>query len=71
MKVDGHAAWVTAFRMTHTDGLRRVEKAQTEVDVAVDTGRRLPAVVEITIPSNQNARLPDINALVRSLRVVT
>lgn len=70
MTVDRHSAWVTAFRMTHTDGTRRVEKAQTEVVVAVDTGRRLPAIVEITIPSNQNARLPDVNRLIRSLRVV-
>lgn len=70
MTVDHHAAWVTAFRMTHTDGTRRVEKAQTEVVVAVDTGRRLPALVEMTIPSNQSSRLPDVNRLVRSLRVV-
>jgi hypothetical protein len=70
MTVDHHAAWVTAFRMTHTDGARRVEKAQNEVVVAVDTGRRLPAVVEITIPGNQSSRLPDVNRLVRSLRVV-
>ena len=40
--------------MTHTTDLDRVEKSQTEVVVAVDTGRRLPAIVEITIPGNQD-----------------
>jgi hypothetical protein len=70
LTVDRHPGWVTAFRMTHTTDLDRVEKSQTEVVVAVDTGRRLPAIVEITIPGNQNRLLPDITHVVRSLRVV-
>lgn len=70
LKVDGHAGWVTAFRMTHTDHEKRPDKWQTEVVVAVDTGRKTPAIVEITIPSNKAALLPDVNAVVSSLRVV-
>jgi hypothetical protein len=70
LTVDHHPGWVTAFRMTHTTDLDRVEKSQTEVVVAVDTGRRSPAMVEITIPGNQSRLLPDINHVVRSLRVV-
>ncbi|MFB9831573.1 hypothetical protein [Actinoallomurus acaciae] len=70
MTVDGRSAWVTAFRMTHTAAGDRVEKGQTEVVVAVDTGRRMPAIVEITIPSNQPSLLPDINHVVHSLHVV-
>jgi hypothetical protein len=70
LMVDHHSGWVTAFRMTHTTDLDRVEKSQTEVVIAVDTGRRLPAMVEITIPGNKNKLLPDINQVVRSLRVV-
>jgi hypothetical protein len=70
LTVDRHPGWVSAFRMTHTTDLDRVEKSQTEVVVAVDTGRRLPAIVEITIPGNQNRLLPDITHVVRSLRVV-
>ncbi len=70
MKVDGRPGWVTAFRMTHTTDTQRVEKSQTEVVVAVDTGRRLPAILEITIPNNQSSRLSDINRVVRSLHVV-
>jgi hypothetical protein len=56
--------------MTHTTTGDRVQKGQTEVVVAVDTGRRMPAIVEITIPSNQPNLLPDINHVVRSLHVV-
>jgi hypothetical protein len=70
MSVGGHPAWVTAFRMTHTAAGKRVEKNQTEVVVAVDAGRPLPAVVQITIPGNQPQLLPDIDHVVRSLRVV-
>jgi hypothetical protein len=70
MTVSRRSAWVTAFRMTHTTDTDRVEKNQTEVVVAVDTGRQLPAIVEITIPGNQSRLLPDINQVVRSLRVV-
>jgi hypothetical protein len=70
LTVDRHAGWVTAFRMTHTTDTDRVEKNQTEVLIALDTGRREPAVVEITIPGNQPRLLPDINQLVRSLHVV-
>lgn len=70
MTVDGRNAWLTAFRMTHTAAGDRVEKGQTEVVVAVDSGRRMPAIVEITIPSNQPNLLPDINHVVHSLHVV-
>jgi hypothetical protein len=69
LTVQGHRAWLTAFRMTHTDATSRVEKSQTEVVVTVDTGRRTPAVVTVTVPGNKNL-LPDINLVVRSLRVI-
>ncbi len=70
LRIDGHRAWVSAFRMTHTDSLPRVEKSQTEVVITVDTGRRTPALVTVTVPSNKPALLPDINTVVRSLHVV-
>ena len=70
LSVDRHAGWITAFRMTHTTESDRLLKSQTEVVVALDTGRREPAIVEITIPGNQPQLLPDINQLVRSLHVV-
>jgi hypothetical protein len=70
MTVDRRNAWVTAFRMTHTQDTGRVEKSQTEVVVAVDTGRREPAIVEITVPGNQSRLLPDVNHVVRALHVV-
>jgi hypothetical protein len=70
LTVDRHAGWITAFRMTHTPDTGRLQKSQTEVVVALDTGRREPAIVEITIPGNQPRLLPDINRVVRSLRVV-
>jgi hypothetical protein len=70
LTVDGRKAWLTAFRMTHTDGTPRVEKSQTEVVVTVDTGRPVPALVTVTVPSNKARLLPDINTVVRSLHVV-
>lgn len=67
----GHRpGWITAFRMTHTDEPGRVEKSQTEVVVALDTGRREPTIIEITVPGNEPRLLPDVNHVVRSLRVV-
>jgi hypothetical protein len=69
MTIDGHRAWVTAFRMTHPNS-DRVEKGQTEVVVAVDAGRPRPAIVEVTVPSNQPSRLHDINQVVRSIQVL-
>ena len=70
LTIDGHRAWLTAFRMTHTDGTPRAMKSQTEVVVAIDTGRRAPAIVTVTVPDNKNLLLPDINTVVRSLHVV-
>jgi hypothetical protein len=69
MTIDGHRAWVTAFRMTRPNS-DRVEKGQTEVVVAVDAGRPRPAIVEVTVPSNQPAKLRDINQIVRSIQVL-
>ena len=70
MMIGGHHAWLSVFRMTHADGLKRVDPSQTEAVVTIDTGRTAPAVVSVTVPSNKNALLPDINTVVRSLRVV-
>lgn len=70
LTVDRHRAWVSAFRMTHLDGMPRAARSQTEVVVVVDTGHRSPALVTVTVPSNKAALLPDVNTLVTSLRVV-
>jgi hypothetical protein len=37
--------------------------------VAVDTGRSVPGIVEVHVPNTQLRRLPDINTIVRSVRV--
>jgi hypothetical protein len=70
LTVDGRKGWLTTFRMTHTDGTPRAQKSQTEVVVAVDTGRPVPAIVTVTVPDNKNQLLPDINTVVRSLHVI-
>lgn len=70
LTVGGRRAWLTAFRATHTDGPSRAMKSQTEVIVAVDTGRRRPGMLSIAVPANKNRLLPDVNLVVRSLRVV-
>jgi hypothetical protein len=70
MTVDRRPAWVSAFRMFQPPGANRVEKSRTIVVLAVDTGRRRPAIVQISVPDNQNRLLPDINLVIRSLRIL-
>lgn len=69
LRAGGHRAWVTALRATKTDP-DTPYNSQTEVVVAVDAGRKVPAILEITVPGNQAKRLADINTVVKSLRVV-
>ena len=68
--IDHHPAWIAAVRVTEPPGMPGPMKWRTEVAVAVDTGRRHPGVVEVQVPGNQERLLPDIGAVVRSLRVV-
>jgi hypothetical protein len=70
MTVDGRRAWVSAFRMFQPRGSNRVEKSRTVVFLAVDAGRPRPAIVQISVPDNQNRLLPDINLVIRSVRVL-
>jgi hypothetical protein len=64
-----HRGWLSAFRMTHTDGLPRTAQSQTEVVVALDTVRRIPALVTVTVPGNEPSLLPGVNAIARSLGI--
>lgn len=69
MTIDHRPAWVTAVKGTHPAGTKRVLTSQTEVVVAIDVGGRI-ATVEIQVPNNKERLLPDVNTVVRSIRVL-
>lgn len=67
--VSGRAGWLVASRLYfHEPGLKATSELM--VMVAVDTGHSDPGVLYISIPNTENRRLPDVNALVDSLRVI-
>ena len=67
--VRGHSGWLVASRLYfHEPGLKA--SSELMVVVAVDTGHDDPGVLYVSIPNTENKRLPDINALLTSLRVI-
>jgi hypothetical protein len=67
--VSGRSGWLTASRLYfHQQGLKATSELM--VLVTVDTGRSEPGVLYISIPNTESRRLPDVNALVESLRVI-
>lgn len=64
LKISGHAAWLAGFR-AHGGSVDR-----TLVIVAVDTGRRVPGIFEVSVAKPAAKLLPDVTALLKSLRVV-
>lgn len=70
VRVSGHDGWLLAARLRfHERGLHATSELM--VIVAVDTGQTTPGLLYISIPDTENDRLPDIGALVKSLRVVS
>jgi hypothetical protein len=69
LKVSGRQAWLAGYRASFTDSYDGV-KEQMHIVVAVDTGRRLPGMFDATVAQPKYILLPDINTLVRSLRVI-
>lgn len=70
LTVSGRRAWLTAVQITNTAAARTAADPRTYVVIAVDTGRAVPSVAEVHVPNTQRRRLPDINTIMSSLRVV-
>lgn len=69
VKVSGRNGWLVARRLYfHEQGLKATNELM--VIVAVDTGHDDPGVLYVSIPNTENAHLPDVNALVSSLKVI-
>lgn len=67
--VDGRPGWLVASRLYFREpGLRATSELM--VVVAVDTGQADPGVLYVSIPNTENKHLPDVNALLSSLRVI-
>lgn len=68
LSVGGRRAWLTGVRLDHPKGSRKADVWHM-VFIAIDTGRARPAIAEVHVPNTQQRRLPDINTIVKSLRV--
>lgn len=69
LKVSGHKAWLTGFRLSFSDPRFRVTE-ETVVVVAVDTGKDRPGILYTAIPGSHEELRADINTVVESLRVL-
>ena len=69
LKVSGRSAWLAAYRVRTRDPVDNIAEWALVV-VAVNSGRQVPAVFEVSIAQPKYASLPDINTLVGSLQVV-
>jgi hypothetical protein len=68
-KVGGHQAWLSGYRANYTNPYSGITE-RTMIVVAVDTGRKLPGVLEISVAKPVYKLLPDITTLIKSLKVV-
>jgi len=69
LKVSGRSAWLAAYRVRTPDSFDHIPERALVV-VVVNSGRNVPAVVEVSIAKPKYQLLPDINTLVSSLRVI-
>jgi hypothetical protein len=69
VKVSGRSAWLAGYRVRTPESFDHIPERALVVMV-VNSGRRVPAVFEVSIAQPKYRLLPDINTLVGSLRVV-
>jgi hypothetical protein len=69
LKVSGRSAWLAGYRVRTPGSFDRIPERALVV-VVINSGRRLPAVFEVSIAQPKYQILPDINTLVSSLRVI-
>ena len=69
LKVSGRSAWLAGYRVRTPGSFDHIPQRALVV-VIVNSGRRLPAVFEISIAQPKYQILPDVNTLVSSLQVI-
>jgi len=70
LKVSGHDAWLAGFHLHIAEPYNSVTD-RTVVEIAVDTGRKTPSLLQIVIANPVYGKLlPDITTVVKSLKVV-
>jgi hypothetical protein len=67
--VGGRKAWVAGYR-EHIKNPYNGIAERTVIMIAVDTGRSVPGILEISIAKPAYRLLPDITALIKSLKIV-
>jgi hypothetical protein len=69
LKVSGRNAWLVGYRVKTPLSPSNV-KERALVVVVIDAGLTVPSVFEVSVAQPKYRMLPDLNTLVRSLRVV-
>jgi hypothetical protein len=69
IKVSGRSAWLAGYRVRTPSSFDHIPERALVV-VVVNSGRRVPAVFEVSIAKPKYQILPDINTLVGSLQVI-
>ena len=69
IKVGGHKAWLAGYHEHISDPYDGVAE-RTVIMIAVDTGRTHPGIFEISIAKPAYRLLPDITALIKTLKPV-
>ncbi|MGH3499876.1 MAG: hypothetical protein ACRDQA_03065 [Nocardioidaceae bacterium] len=69
--VDGHAAWMRRLRFSYPDARRHgwAFSHESMTVLLIDRGRKPPAVLWCSIPGNYDELLPDVDAVVASVKV--
>jgi hypothetical protein len=69
LRVSGRHAWLAGYRVRTPDAFDHIPERALVV-VVVSSGRRVPALFEVSVAKPKYLLLPDLNTLVGSLRVV-
>ncbi|HEX6470346.1 MAG TPA: hypothetical protein VF069_14710 [Streptosporangiaceae bacterium] len=69
LRVSGRRAWLAGYRVRTPEAFDHIPERALVV-VVVNSGRRVPALFEVSVAKPKYRLLPDINTLVGSLRVV-
>ncbi|WP_433175851.1 hypothetical protein [Actinoallomurus sp. CA-150999] len=69
LDIDGHKGWLVGYYLTfHRPGVKATGEIFTVA--LVDTGKKTPGVVLMTVPNTDKKLWPDVNYVMRSIKVV-
>jgi hypothetical protein len=69
LKISGHKAWLAGYLLTIPDPYNSVSE-RTMIEIAVDTGRANPSMLQIALAKNSYRLRPDITTVIKSLKVI-